>query len=157
MINTLFASTAIVGNTLILITVHRDNSLHQPSKVLLRNLVASDLCVSVIQLVFVSHWMSIVRQRWQICPYVFFVAVTGAIIWLSLSFLAMTAISVDRLLALLLGLVYRQVVTSRRVYVVSFVLWVYPSVGGEAVRFFRRDAWRLFAGSNMLLCLITSC
>ena len=42
-IHILLGITAIVGNTLILIALHKNTSLHQPSKVLLRNLVASDL------------------------------------------------------------------------------------------------------------------
>ena len=156
-INTLFASTAIAGNTLILFALHRDNSVHQPSKVLLRNLVASDLCVGVTQLAFVFHWVSIVHKWWQICPYIFFTAVTGAIISLSVSLLTITTISVDRLLALLLGLRYRQIVTSRRVYLAIFALWVCPSVGGVSTKFYRHDAWQIFSGVSILLCLITSC
>ena len=50
-INILLGITAIIGNTVILIALHKETSLHQPSKVLLRNLVASDsrqklLCVT---------------------------------------------------------------------------------------------------------------
>ena len=156
-INTLFASTAIVGNILISIALHRDNSLHQPSKVLIRNLVACDLCAGVIQLALVSHWMSTVHEQWQICPYFYFVEVIGTIITLSVSLWTTTSISVDRLLALLLGLRYRQVVTSRRVYVVSFASWVCPVVVGITLRFFRRDAWRIFGGATIIICLITSC
>ena len=37
----LLGITAVVGNTLFLIALHKNTSLHQPSKVLLRNLVAS--------------------------------------------------------------------------------------------------------------------
>ena len=42
---------------------------------------------------------------------------------------AITAISVDRLLALLLGLRYRQVVTIKRVYAVLIAVGVYPGFG----------------------------
>ena len=44
--------TAVVGNTLFLIALHKNTSLHQPSKVLLLNLVASDLCIGFVQLIF---------------------------------------------------------------------------------------------------------
>ena len=54
----LLGITAIVGNTLILIALHKNTSLHQPSKVLLRNLVASDLCVGFVQLAFTLLWGS---------------------------------------------------------------------------------------------------
>ena len=48
----LLGITAIVGNTLILIALHKETSLHRPSKVLLRNLVASDFCFGFVQLVY---------------------------------------------------------------------------------------------------------
>ena len=41
----LLGITAIVGNMLILIALHKNTSLHQPSKALLRNLVASVFAV----------------------------------------------------------------------------------------------------------------
>ena len=62
-INTLFAITAFVGNTVILIVLHKETSLHQPSKALIRNLVASDVCVSFVELVFVAYWISILQER----------------------------------------------------------------------------------------------
>ena len=40
-----------------------------------------------------------------------------------MSLFTLTAISVDRLLALVLGLGYRQVVTSKRVYIVVICFW----------------------------------
>ena len=60
-INTLFDITAIVGNIVILNALHKETSLHLPSnlKVLLQNLVASDLCVGAVELVLVGEWISI--------------------------------------------------------------------------------------------------
>ena len=40
------------------------------------------------------------------------------------SVLTLTAISVDRLLALLLGLIYRQVVTLKPTYVIAITFWI---------------------------------
>jgi len=51
-INTVLAITATVGNTLILIALCKQTSLHLPSKVLIRNLVARDLCVGVVEFFF---------------------------------------------------------------------------------------------------------
>ena len=48
-INILLGITAVVGNTVILIVLHKETSLNKTSKVLLRNLVASDLCVGLIR------------------------------------------------------------------------------------------------------------
>ena len=45
--------------------------------------------------------------------------------------LTLTAISVDRLLALLLGLRYRQVVTLKRTYMIVGALWVVSCVAAS--------------------------
>lgn len=39
--------TAVLGNTLILIALYKENSLHRPSKVLYCNLAIADLCVGI--------------------------------------------------------------------------------------------------------------
>ena len=103
---------ANVGNTLILIAFHKVNSLHRPSKVMLWNLVASDLCIGFVQLVYGALGISILQGWWQICR-LFFVNCIGANISITVSLWTITAISVDRFLALLLKLRYRQVVTVR--------------------------------------------
>lgn len=54
-INTLLAISAIVGNALILIALRKKTTTHFPSKVLMRNLVASDLGVGFVELVFVAY------------------------------------------------------------------------------------------------------
>ena len=120
--NTCLAITAIVGNTLILITLRKDTSLHLPSKTLIRNLVASDLGFGFVELVFVAYWVSILQGQWQICQYFYLAYIIGASISISASLWTLTAIGVDRLLALFLGLRYRQVVTLRRIYVVFIAL-----------------------------------
>ena len=45
------------------------------------------------------------------------------------SLLTLTAISVDRLLALLLGLRYRQVVTVKKTYIAILAFWIVSVVG----------------------------
>ena len=46
--NIFLAFTAAVGNTLILIALHKVLSIHPPTKVLLRCLAMSDFCVGVM-------------------------------------------------------------------------------------------------------------
>ena len=98
-ISLLLGIAAIVENAVILIALHKGTSLHKPSKVLLRNLVASDLCVGLVQLVFVAYVISILQRQWQICPLFYFVFVLSGTILLAVSLWKITAISVDRLLA----------------------------------------------------------
>ena len=154
-INTLLTIAAIVGNTLILIAFHKENSLHQPCKVLLRNLVASDLCVGFAELVLVGKWISILQEHWQSCHYFFLAYVMGAFISISVSLCTLVAISVDRLLALFLGLSYRQVVTLRRVYVLVIAVWVLGA-GSAILAWFSPDVTQIVQGIGSIICLITA-
>ena len=52
--NSVFAITAIVGNSLILIALPKDTTLHPPSKVLLRSLATSDLFIGMLQPLYVT-------------------------------------------------------------------------------------------------------
>ena len=52
--------TAFIGNSLILIALHKESSLHLPSKLLLGSLATTDLCVGLIsEPLFVTYFMSI--------------------------------------------------------------------------------------------------
>ena len=73
----------------------------------------------------------------------------------SVSLLTITAISVDRLLAILLGLRYRQVVTLKQTYVLVIIFWVMSIVAGTSYLKIRRMAfWYSYIG--IPLCLTTT-
>ena len=119
-LNSLLSITAFMGNALLLVALHKESSLHPPSKLRYRNLAIADLCVGIIaQPVDVANWM------WTICYYTELTAFITSHILYSVFLLTSTAISVDRLLALLLMLKYRQVVTLRRTYLTAIVVWVF--------------------------------
>ena len=123
--NSFLSLTAFLGNALILIALHKESSLHPPSKLLLRCLATTDLCVGLItEPLFVTVWMSMVNEHWNICVYVDAVGFRTSFILTGVSLWTMTAISVDRLLALLLGLRYKQVVTLKRVYLITMTFYV---------------------------------
>ena len=126
--NSFLSVTAFLGNALILIALHKESSLHPPSKLLLRCLATTDLCVGLIsEPLTVTFWMSVVNKNWTICRYSFVTGFITGCILCGVSFGTMTAISVDRLLALLLGLRYRQVVTLKRTYMIAIILWFWPA------------------------------
>ena len=128
-LNSILSVTSFLGNSLILIALHKESSLHPPSKLLLRSLAATDLSVGLIsEPLFVTHCMSMVNEHWNMLRYATTLGFTTANIFCGVSVLTMTAISVDRLLALLLGLRYRQVVTLKRTYVIVITLWVLPAL-----------------------------
>ena len=125
----LFSSTAFFGNFLIFVTLHKESSLHPPSKLFYRCLATTDLLVGLlIHPLSATHWMSSLRGKWRICRYTFCAWYLTGCILCSVSLMTMTAISVDRLLALLLRLMYRQVVTLRRIYIVIATFWVISGV-----------------------------
>ena len=138
--NAFLALTATVGNTLILVALNKMSSLHPPSKLLFRSLAATDLCVGVIaQPLYIAYVVLILTENWKICRYALVASFAVGSILGAVSLPTLTAISVDRLLALLLRIKYRQVVTLKRTKVLVFLLWVLAPVG-TAMYFFRYDA-----------------
>ena len=101
----LLSITAFFGNSLILAALHKESSLYPPSKLLYRCLATTDLLVGLVtQPLFAIFWMSVARERWNLCRYAFdLFTLTGSAL-VELSSMTMTAVGVDRLLTLLLGL-----------------------------------------------------
>ena len=117
-LNIFLSISATLGNALILVVLRKVSSIHPPTKLLFRCLAVTDLCVGLIcQPLYVSFIIgNFIRELWYV--YLFFY-----ILLLAVSPLTSAAISVDRLLALLLGLRYRHVVTLCRVRVVMACVW----------------------------------
>ena len=135
--NAFLSITAFLGNALILVTLRRESSLHPPTKLLLRNLATTDLCVGVIvQPLAATLLLTVVNEHWNICRHVLMAAVITSSVSCAVSLWTLNAISLDRLLALLLGLRYRQVVTLKRVYLVIITFWIMSTVPASAITFF---------------------
>ena len=129
-LNSFLSISAFLGNTLILVTLYKDGSLHPPSKLLFRSLAITDLCVGIIVVPFqVSVWLSVVNERWSTCRFTCAASIITRNFFCLVSLSTLSAISVDRLLALLLGLRYRQVVTFKRTFVTVIAFWVFSFVG----------------------------
>ena len=111
----LFITTSL-GNILILVALRKECSLHPPSRFLFRCLALSDLFVGLVsQPVFVVYLLSLLKRRWKLACFIeAFEHVAGAVLF-GLSLCILMAITIDRLLALLLRLRYRTVVTVTRV------------------------------------------
>ena len=154
--NIFLSITSFLGITLILVVLHKESSLHPPSKLLYRCLATTDLCVGLIaEPVLIAYLISLVREEWIFCGYSIVLFATVGFVLASVTLLTMTAISVDGLLALLLGLRYRPVVTLKRMYVAV-----------AAIRVISIAAAASYLGNNLLtywygsigisLCLATS-
>ena len=157
-INIFLSITAFVGNTLILVALPKETSLYPPSKLLFRNLAITDLCVGIIvEPLLVAYLMSLVKQRWDICNELDYAGLAIGAILCSVSLFTLTAISVDRLLALSLGIRYRQVATLRKAYISVIIMWVISVVIGAAVYFLLDTVildWSMFI--LISLCVVIS-
>ena len=156
-LNAFLSITAFLGNVLVLVALRKDSSLHPPSKLLLCSLAITDLCAGMFsEPLYVTLLVTVVNEHWNICRYVAVgFSVTGTIS-ISVSLLTLTAISVERLLALLLGLRYRQVVTLKRTRFIIIAFWVL-SAGFTTILFFCKYHITSMCGTiGTSLCLVTS-
>ena len=156
-LNIFLSITAFLGNTLIFTALRRKNSLYPPSKLLYRTLAITDLCVGVVvQPLCVAYLMSVKNERWDIC-YNFYVALfVASYILCAVSLFILTAISVDRLLALLLGLRYRQVVTLRRTCIIAFGFWFLSIVVSSTLTLWNILILLSYNYIGTALCLVTT-
>ena len=146
--------TAFLGNVLIIVVLQKVSFLHPPSKLLLGCLASTDLCVGLItQPLYVSFLMIPAHSR--LCRYLNIASFTLGILLCGVSLFTLTAISVDRLLALLLGMRYRQMVTLRRVRILVASLWI-SSVALAMTSFYNVRITTGITGVILLSCVATS-
>ena len=154
--NIFLSILATLGNSLILVALHKVSSLRPPSKVLYRCLATTDFFIGLItQPLYATYWMSLVHEHWSLCRYSnYATGVTGYVLCL-VSLLTLTAISVDRLLALLLRLRYKEIVTLRRTYIILAIFWFVSLFAGVfSLLNYTITIWCSFIIS--LFCLVTS-
>ena len=131
--NIFLSITACLGNTLILICLHKVSSIHPSTKLFFRCLAVTDLSVGLfVQPLHVTLILSPLIKM-SVKELFMIDRVRDALGWClcGVSILTSTAISVDRLLALLLGLRYRHVVTLRRVRVAIILFWLISASFGS--------------------------
>lgn len=117
-LNVALMFATITGNALVLITMLTSPSLRSPSNVFLCNLAVSDLLVGlVVQPILITRSL---HPQWKIITSVYEVF---AICFAGVTLLTMTAISVDRYLALYTHMNYPNIVTSRRTVLTSITIW----------------------------------
>ena len=153
-LNIILSIVALTGNVLIFVTLRKVSSLHPPSKLLFYCLASTDFCVGLIsQPMFVTFIFA--PELSKLCHYSTIFTNTIGFIFSGVSLLTITAISVDRLLALMLRLRYRQVVTLKRVWVLVIFFWLF-STGFSITMLYKRRMAETISSIIMLLCLVTS-
>ena len=153
--------TTVSGNALILLALRKVSSLYPPSKLLFSCLAVSDLLVGLIvgpaSVVHFMKWnVQVESGRWMdLCVYSADVGAVSFTVLTTVSLETLTAISVDRLLALMLGLRYRQVVTLRRVKAIAVCLWI-PSIAYALILFWEYYAAKIYGYTLQSVCLLVS-
>ena len=141
--------TAFLGNVLIIAALQKASFLHPPSKLLLGCLASTDLCVGLItQPLYVSFL--IIPADTRLCQYLVIASFPIHILLCGASLFTLTAISVDRLVALLLGMKYRQ-----KVWILVAILWI-SSVALAMTSFYNFRITTGIAGVILLLCIVIS-
>ena len=148
--------TAFLGNFLILAALNKESSLHLPSKLLYRCLATTDLLVGLVsQPLYATYWMSWVYEHWTLCQYARGATYISSYLLCGVSLTTSTAISVDRLLALLLGIRYRQIVTLKRTYIIAATFWILP-VGAGSISISHSRIIRWYSIIVIALCSVIS-
>ena len=119
-------------------------------------LAVTDLCVGLIlQPLYATYIMSrIMKMNVNVFFYVNKVCAASSYSLCLISAYTSTGISVDRLLALLLGLTYRHVVTLRRARTVMACFWLIAA-SSAWLRVWRRDVAIKETSVVLILCLVT--
>ena len=128
-LNIFLSFTASLGNALILLVLHKVSSLHPPTKLLFRCLAVTDLCIGlIVQPFYVIFILDVYTAKItinsSITHYVREIGRASSFALCGISVLTSTAISVDRFLALKMGLRYRQVVSLGRVRTAITCFWL---------------------------------
>ena len=158
-VNIVLSITASLGNILILIALRKVTSIHPPTKLLFQCLAITDLGVGLISQPLMAARSLIVYIKnldlkfWNIFFHLLFRS--SSIIFSGVSVFASTALSVDRLLALFLGLRYRHVVTLKRVRAV-LACGCLAALFFTLVWNFRRKTAGIITTIFLTLCLIIS-
>ena len=156
-LNIFLAITATLGNTLIFLALGRNFGLHAPSRLLIRCLTFTDLCVGLIsQPLAALHAISILTKHLRIFRFTVVSSYITSAILSGVSLFVLTLISIDRLLALSLGVRYRQTVTTKRIRIFVIFIWT-VNIANATIRYLvNRFVFYTFSLVSILLCVAIS-
>ena len=127
-LNVFLSITACLGNVLILLALHKTSSLHPPTKLLFQCLASTDLFIGLVsQPLFVILLLNggiNINLNSNFLQQIIQINNTSSFVLCGTSIMTSTAISVERLLALKLGLRYKNVVTLRRTRLLTVCIWL---------------------------------
>ena len=157
-LNIFLSITSSLGNALTLLALRNVPSVHPPTKLLLRCLAVTDLCVCLIsQPLFAILLLNAVTEiNVNVFSCTLQANPASSFILSGLSIFTSTAVSVDRLLALVLGLRYREVATVRRMFATICCFWLICVSGGLMYSFWSKLVAYCAVTVFGMLCLFIS-
>ena len=148
--------TVFLGSSLILFALNKETSLHPPSKLLYRCLTTTDLLVGLVsQPLVATYCMSLVCKHWGLRRYTRDAVYVSSFALCPVSFLALTAISVNRLFTLLMVIRYIQIVTFKRTCIITATFWIL-SVAAEPFSISHTRITRWYSTVVILSCSVIS-
>ena len=134
--NAVFSSITCAGNFIVLHAIRKDQNLHSPCFILL----FSDLLVGAIcQPFLVALKIAELMDNFPTYCTLGIIQNLSGFITSGVSLLTLTAVSIDRLLAVSLHLRYSEIVTVPRVFQTAFSLWIF-SITTVIVKFWMKHA-----------------
>ncbi|XP_078363665.1 melanocyte-stimulating hormone receptor-like [Oculina patagonica] len=140
---------SVIGNTLVLAAILRTPSLRLPTITLLCCLAVSDLLVGlVVQPLYIANRLTANSSLHQALAIIAFAAC-------AVSLWTMTAISVDRFLALHYHMLYPNLMTTHRAIYTSVSLWLVAFLL-SFLTFWSRNAFNFASSFSIVICLFIS-
>ena len=139
---------AIIGNMLVLSAILKTPSLRSPSTVFLSSLAISDLLVGlVVQPIYIANELT--------NDSLYTLRNTTAFSACAVSLFTITAVSVDRVLAIHYHLRYTDLMTPNRAVVTSIILW-FLSFLLSFLTFWQVNAYYFAAAASIVVCVFLS-
>ena len=148
-LNAVFMLTSVLENSLVLAAILRTPSLRSSSIIFLCGLATSDLLVGlIVQPVYIAYHLTESATVHQVLS---IVAGSGC----GVSLLLMTAITVDRFLALCYPMQYPNLMTAHRAFSLSVTLWIISFLL-SLCSFWNMEAYHFAAAVSIAICLFLS-
>ena len=133
----IFSFMTVLGNLLVIHAIWKASSIPTNVKKLFLSLAFSDIAVGLFGQLMLGVIISVVLAMKDnenfvfLCPAILTVCHLFAFLLVSASFLTITAIAVDRLLAISCHLRYQELITSKRVVTALVCLWIASGVAAS--------------------------
>ena len=128
-VNSVAAIVSTVGNFIVLVVIWRVSTLHSPAFVLLSGLALSDFSVGLVsQPVFIASNVALFYDNCAVLSILIKVHEFFACQLLAVSFFTLSAIALDRFLALKIHLRYQEFVTVRRTLFCLVAIWIIAGI-----------------------------